>query len=152
MSAYEVVSSIMRYVFLGTLLYFIALLIVRSISEWRYLRMAQRILQLSIHWILVIEPEKYRGKWFPLKEYNDIGSGSECEIPLAQTELKARHARIVLKNGEYRFSTKKRRYCEINGQPVIRQETPLEDGDIIWIQDVCFTCHRTRGKEGLDDA
>lgn len=152
MSAYAVASSVMRYVFLAVLLYLIVLLIMRSISEGRYLRAAQRILRLSIHWIEVLEPARYRGKWFPLTEDNDIGSGSECEISLPKSRLKTRHARIALKNGEYRFSTKKKRYCEINGQPVIRRETPLADGDMVWVQDVCFICRKARGREGADDA
>ena len=64
------------------------------------------------------------------------------------SKMKARHARIVLSKGEYRFSTKQKRYCEINGQPLIRRETPLADGDVVWVQDVCFVCHKRRAEEG----
>ena len=49
-------SSLMRYVFVALLAYFIAVLIVRSVSEYRCLRAAQRILNLSIHWIEVLDP------------------------------------------------------------------------------------------------
>ncbi len=148
MSAYMAASSLMRYVFVALLAYFIAVLIVRSVSEYRCLRAAQRILNLSIHWIEVLEPVRYRGRWFPLAEDNEIGSGADCEITLPKSKMKARHARIVLRKGEYRFSTKQKRYCEINGQPLIRRETPLADGDVVWVQDVCFVCHKRRAEEG----
>ena len=147
LNAYSVAASLMRYVFLAVLVYFIITLIVRSVSEARYLRAAQRILNLSIRWIEVLAPMHYRGKWFLLNEDTVIGSSTDCEISLPQSELKQKHARIMLKRGEYRFSTKKKRYCEINGQPLIRRETPLADGDMVWIQDVCFVCHKHRARE-----
>ena len=97
MSAYAAASSLMRYVFLALLAYFIAVLIVRCNSSF-------------LLFAFLAGPA--RGK------------------------------------GEYRFSTKQKRYCEINGQPLIRRETPLADGDVVWVQDVCFVCHKMRAEEG----
>ena len=98
MSAYVAASSLMRYVFVALLAYFIAVLIVRSVSEYRCLRAAQRILNLSIHWIEVLEPVRYRGRWFPLAEDNEIGSGADCEITLPKRVPFFYEAEALLRN------------------------------------------------------
>ncbi len=149
---YAFASAAMRYVFLFVLVYFIAVLVLRSVSEYRYLRSAQRTLKLAIRYVEVLEPSRYRGKRFRLLEVTRLGSGADCEIALPKSRLKASHARIALKKGEYRFSSKQKRYCEINGQPLIRRETPLADGDVVWVQDVCFVCRKNRRAEVDEDA
>jgi len=148
--AYAVAAAVMRYVFLLLLVYFVITLIFRSLSEYRYLKYAQRMLQLSIRYIEILAPKRYQGLTFRLSEKNTIGRAEDSDIFLSETMLKSHHARIDLVKGEYRFSTKQKRYCEINGQPVIRKQTPLADGDTVWVQDVCFVCRKARKEAGED--
>lgn len=142
--AYDIIAALMRYVFLLLLLYFVVTLIIRSVSEYRYLKQAQRILQLSIRYIEILSPERYKGITFRLSEKNTLGTAEDADIRLFRSMLKPHHARIDLQKGEYRFSTKKKRHCEINGQPVIRKWTALADRDTVWVEDVCFVCRKNK--------
>ena len=144
--AYDIIAALMRYVFLALLLYFVITLIIRSVSEYRYLKQAQRMLDLSIRYIEILSPERYKGIQFKLLDKNTIGTAEDADIRLSKTMLKQHHAHIDLIKGEYRFFTKKKRFCEINGQPVIRKRTTLADGDIVWLQDVCFICRKSKAE------
>lgn len=149
-TVYSLAANIMKYVFLGLLVYFVVTLIVRSVSEYRYFKYAQKLLHLSIRYVEILAPERYKGTVFRLADKNSIGKAEDSDIRLASSLLKAHHARIDLIKGEYRFSTKQRRFSEINGQRVLHKKTSLADGDTVWIQDVCFVCRKTR-KEKEED-
>ncbi|HWQ57734.1 MAG TPA: FHA domain-containing protein [Clostridia bacterium] len=148
-TAYSVAASVMRYLFVFFIAFVILSTIARSLIESRRLSVIRRIAGLPIRGIEILEPAGYRGKWFPLCEDTYIGSAEDCDVPLPRTDLMEEHARIFYKRGEAVLQTRQRRFCEVNGVKPARR-TSLSDGDVVWMQDVCFACRKRR--PGFEEA
>ncbi|HOF99865.1 MAG TPA: FHA domain-containing protein [Clostridia bacterium] len=140
-TAYSVAASVMRYLFVVLLAFVIFGAIARSVLEGRRLRAARRVAGLSIRALEILAPERYKGKWFPLCEDTYIGSAEDCDVPLPHTDLRDEHARIFCRHGDAVLQTRQRRFCEVNGAKPARR-TALSDGDVVWMQDVCFACRK----------
>jgi len=140
-TAYSVAASVMRYLFVLLLAFVIFGAIARSVLEGRRIRAARRIAGLPIRALEILAPERYKGKWFPLDEDTYIGSAEDCDVPLPHSDLRDEHARIFYRRGEAVLQTRQRRFCEVNGAKPARR-VALNDGDVVWMQDVCFACRK----------
>lgn len=146
-TAFDLLADGMRYVFailISLIVIRLVLVLLRENRKDRFTRKQEKGVQMG--YVEIVEPEnnqKLFGQRFALRQENQIGSSSECEIRIRYSGVRPIHAgifqksnRIILrdylsKNGVY-----------LNGQR-ITQDTALLDGDEISLGIVTLLLHLT---------
>ncbi len=149
-TAYSVAASVMRFFFVALLAFILINTAVRCVVESSRIRRLKKAAGLDVRYIEILAPEIYSGRWYCVDEGCTIGSGEECDVSLPKSDLSKEHANIRIARSGIVFSTRKRRFSEINGIKPARH-TALADGDTVWIRDVSFVCHKRKGGGGHEN-
>lgn len=149
-TAYSVAASVMRYFFIALLAFILIDTSVRCAVESARMKRLKKSAGLAVRYIEIVAPSLYAGRLYCVDGGCTIGSDPACGVPLVKSELAGEHARIRIARGAAVFSTRKRRFSEINGVKPARR-TVLADGDTVWIKDVSFVCHRKKGGGGREN-
>lgn len=138
-NAYSLATLVMRYVFVGIILYILTRIIFHSISEYHELRRALRWLQdgYARH-IEFLPPYDTREGGYVLVRSNLIGRSSRCDIYIDDPSVRRRHALLFEKQGEGYIKPRGRARIWINGKRPERRTALLHDGDLVRLGQVEF--------------
>ena len=136
-----ILISILRYFFLGVMIYIAVNIAARSVIEYKHVKSANRYADMNrVNSIRFIMPESLACEVVELYDSNTIGSDEDCDICVENSSMLPLHAELFERNGIYFIKTKFRGSAEINGRPVGRLAAPLHFGDTITLEDICFVC------------
>ena len=93
-TAYDMLASLARYLFVLIMLFIIAASAVLSAREGRMMRRAKRIARTNIRCIKIIEPNEMMGRRFYINGECTIGSGDNDDIVIGSCGLSRAHARL----------------------------------------------------------
>ena len=130
-SIYAAVASLLRYVFLALLLYFLLRLVLLSLSEYRKIRRVRNALASeSLHKLQFLYPDELEGEEFLLREETRIGRRKDCEVRLRYAGIRREEAVIVKREQGFTLYPFSRKRVSVNGE-VVRREVELFEGDIL---------------------
>ncbi len=113
-TAYDMLASLARYLFVLIMLFIIAASAVLSAREGRMMRRAKRIARTNIRCIKIIEPNEMMGRRFYINGECTIGSGDNDDIVIDSCGLSRAHARLFDHKGTVCISVKRKRFFLIN--------------------------------------
>lgn len=151
-SAYELVVSGMRYVFLALILYILIRLVQHSVTEFRAVQeIKHKVRSVSPGYLEVVSPEAYQGEKYPLKRENTIGRSKRCDICVDIAGLAPIHAFLFeKKKGLYIASYGSRNVIFINGETIKGQEELLYTQDLLEMGTLLCKLHLA-GEAAQDD-
>ena len=140
-----VLISVMRYFFLGIMIYIAVIAAVRSFVEYRQVKSASRFADMNagisrVNSIRFLAPKALAGEVVELDKRNTIGSDGDCDICVENSALLPLHAELFERNGAYYIITKSRGSADINGSPMGGLAVPIHANDTISLQGICFIC------------
>jgi len=138
-NAYSLATLVMRYVFVGILLYILFRIIYHSISEYQELHRALSWLHdgYARH-IEFLPPYDTQEGGYILVRSNLIGRSPRCDIYIDDKSVRRRHALLFEKRGEGYIRPRSRAKIWINGQRTQKRTAPLHDGDLVRLGQVVF--------------
>ena len=145
-TAYDMLASLARYLFVLIMLFIIAASAVLSAREGRMMRRAKRIARTNIRCIKIIEPNEM-GRRFYINGESTIGSGNNDDIVIGSCGLSRAHARLFDHKGTVCISVKRKRFFLINETRQHSRTVELEPGDRVRIMDAEFVCIGVGGEE-----
>ena len=146
-TAYDMLASLARYLFVLIMLFIIAASAVLSAREGRMMRRAKRIARTNIRCIRIIEPNELMGRRFYINGECTIGSGDHDDIVIGSCGLSRAHARLFDHKGTVCISVKRKRFFLINETRQHSRTVELEPGDRVRIMDAEFVCIGAGGEE-----
>ena len=146
-TAYDMLASLARYLFVLIMLFIIAASAVLSIKEGRMMRRAKRIARTNIRSIKISEPNELMGRRFYINGECTIGSGDNDDIVINSCGLSRAHARLFDHKGTVCINVKRKRFFLINETPQHSRTVDLEPGDRVCIMDAAFACIGAGGEE-----
>lgn len=146
-TAYDMLASLARYLFVLIMLFVIAASAVLSIKEGRMMRRARRIARTNIRYIKMIEPDELNGRRFYINGECSIGSGNGDDIIIDTCGLSRAHAVLFDNRGQICIRVKRKRFFSINGERQHSRTAALEIGDRVRIMDAEFVCMGAGGEE-----
>ncbi|MEA5059029.1 MAG: FHA domain-containing protein [Candidatus Pelethousia sp.] len=138
-NAYSLATLIMRYVFVGIILYILSRIIYHSVSEYQEQRRALHWLQdgYARH-IEFLPPYDTQEGGYVLVRSNLIGRSPRCDIYIDDRSVRRRHALLFEKRGEGYIRPKGRAKIWINGERPQKRTALLHDGDLVRLGQVEF--------------
>ncbi len=146
-TAYDMLASLARYLFVLIMLFIIAASAVLSAKEGRMMRRAKRIARTNIRYIKMTEPNELNGRRFYINGECTIGSGDNDDIAISSCGLSHAHARLFDHKGTVCISVKRKRFFSINETQQHSRTVELEPGDRVRIMDAEFVCIGVGGEE-----
>ena len=137
---YEILATIMRYVFLLAMVY---ILLKVTLNVWREFRMDRRSRRRAgeppLGYIMPYNADGTLGHAYPLKWDTVIGSARYCDIRIDDTTISRTHAQIFLRrNTVYLLDLGSKYGIALNGEDVSALQVPLYDGDDVVIGGVAM--------------
>ena len=139
-TAYDMLASLARYLFVLIMLFIIAASAVLSAREGRMMRRARRIARTNIRYIKMTEPDELNGRRFYINGECTMGSGDNDDIVINTCGLSRAHARLFDHKGTVCISVKRKRFFLINETRQHSRTVKLEPGDRVRIMDAEFVC------------
>ncbi len=138
-NAYSLATLVMRYVFVGIMIYILARIIYHSISEYQELHRALRWLKdgYARH-IEFLPPYDTQEGGYVLVRSNLIGRSPRCDIYIDDRSVCRRHALLFEKGGEGYIRARGRAKIWINGQRPQKRTALLHEGDLVRLGQVEF--------------
>lgn len=146
-TAYDMLASLARYLFVLIMLFIIAASAVLSAREGRMMRRARRIARTNIRYIKMTEPDELNGRRFYINGECTMGSGDNDDIVINSCGLSRAHARLFDHKGTVCISVKRKRFFLINETRQHSRTVELEPGDRVRIMDAEFVCIGVGGEE-----
>ena len=146
-TAYDMLASLARYLFVLIMLFIIAASAVLSAREGRMMRRARRIARTNIRYIKMTEPDELNGRRFYINGECTMGSGDNDDIVINSCGLSRAHARLFDHNGTVCISVKRKRFFLINETQQHSRTVELEPGYRVRIMDAEFVCIGAGGEE-----
>ena len=146
-TAYDMLASLARYLFVLIRLFIIAASAVLSAREGRMMRRARRIARTNIRYIKMTEPDELNGRRFYINGECTMGSGDNDDSVINTCGLSRAHARLFDHKGTVCISVQRKRFFLIHETRQHSRTVKLEPGDRVRIMDAEFVCIGAGGEE-----
>ena len=146
-TAYDMLASLARYLFVLIMLFIIAASAVLSAREGRMMRRARRIARTNIRYIKMTEPDELNGRRFYINGECTMGSGDNDDIVINSCGLSRAHARLFDHKGTVCISVKRKRFFLINETRQHSRTVTLEPGGRVRRMEAELVCIGAGGEE-----